>query len=63
MSGTPVTIERSVIVESDPEMVFGFLIGPHLMSEWFGISHVPGERRECFCDQLAGHMANKEAHQ
>lgn len=40
MSQTPVTIERSVVIEADPETVFGFLIDPDLMAEWFGISHV-----------------------
>ena len=40
MSEAPVTIERSVIIEADPETVFGFLLDPNLMAEWFGISHV-----------------------
>ena len=40
MSEVPVTIEHSVIIEADPETVFGFLIDPRIMAEWFGISHV-----------------------
>lgn len=40
MNQEPVTIERSVIIDADPETVFGFLIDPELMAEWFGISHV-----------------------
>jgi len=40
MSPELVTIERSVIIEADPETVFGFLIDANLMAEWFGISHV-----------------------
>jgi uncharacterized protein YndB with AHSA1/START domain len=40
VSEAQLTIERSVIIEADPETVFGFLIDPNLMAEWFGISHV-----------------------
>ena len=40
MRQEPVTIERSVIIEADPATVFGFLIDPKLMAEWFGLSHV-----------------------
>jgi uncharacterized protein YndB with AHSA1/START domain len=40
VSQTPVTIERSVVIEADSKTVFGFLIDPKLMAEWFGISHV-----------------------
>jgi uncharacterized protein YndB with AHSA1/START domain len=40
VSEVPVTIEHSVIIEADPETVFGVLIDPRLMAEWFGISHV-----------------------
>jgi uncharacterized protein YndB with AHSA1/START domain len=40
VSQKPVTVERSVIIEADPETVFGFLIDPKLMAEWFGISHL-----------------------
>lgn len=40
MSETSATIEYSIIIEADPETVFGFLIEPELMAEWFGVSHV-----------------------
>jgi hypothetical protein len=40
VSEVPVTIERSVIIEAEPETVFGFLIDPRFMAESFGISHV-----------------------
>ena len=40
MSQESVTIERSVIIEADPETVFSFLIDPKLMAEWFGITHI-----------------------
>ena len=39
MSEEPVTVERSVFIEAEPETVFGFLVDPALMAEWFGISH------------------------
>jgi uncharacterized protein YndB with AHSA1/START domain len=40
VSQVPVTIEHSLIIEADPDTVFGFLIDPRLMAKWFGISHV-----------------------
>jgi uncharacterized protein YndB with AHSA1/START domain len=40
MSEEPIPVQRTVFIEAEPELVFGFLVDPVLMAEWFGISHV-----------------------
>jgi uncharacterized protein YndB with AHSA1/START domain len=40
MSTEGAPVERSIFIDADPEAVFGFLVDPALMAEWFGISHV-----------------------
>jgi uncharacterized protein YndB with AHSA1/START domain len=40
MSAEATPVERSIFIEAEPETVFGFLVDPALMAEWFGISHV-----------------------
>jgi len=40
MSAEAAPVERSIFIEAEPETVFGFLVDPALMAEWFGISHV-----------------------
>lgn len=39
MSGEGGVIEREIFIAASPETVFGFLVDPLLMAEWFGISH------------------------
>ena len=39
MSGERGVIEREIFIAAAPETVFGFLVDPVLMAEWFGISH------------------------
>lgn len=39
MSGEGGVIEREIFIATSPETVFGFLVDPLLMAEWFGISH------------------------
>jgi uncharacterized protein YndB with AHSA1/START domain len=40
MSAEAGPVEQSIFIEAEPETVFGFLVDPVLMAEWFGISHV-----------------------
>jgi uncharacterized protein YndB with AHSA1/START domain len=40
MSESPVTLQRTLVIEADPETVFEFLVNPALMAEWFGMRHV-----------------------
>jgi uncharacterized protein YndB with AHSA1/START domain len=40
MSAEAAPVERSIFIEAEPETVFGFLVDPILMAEWFGFSHV-----------------------
>jgi uncharacterized protein YndB with AHSA1/START domain len=48
MSEESIPVQRTVFIEAGPEIVFGFLVDPALMAEWFGISPVleakPGGR-------------------
>lgn len=34
-----VVVERKILVAASPETIFGFLVDPALMAQWFGISH------------------------
>jgi uncharacterized protein YndB with AHSA1/START domain len=45
MSEESIPVERTVFIEAEPEIVFGFLVDPTLMAEWFGISHVLEAKR------------------
>src|SRR6516162_8794871 len=40
MSKEAAAVERTTFIEAEPETMFGFLVNPSLMAEWFGISHV-----------------------
>jgi len=39
MSSVAGMIERAIFIEAPPETVFGFLIDPELMAQWFGLFH------------------------
>jgi uncharacterized protein YndB with AHSA1/START domain len=62
MSKRPVTIQRTLIIEADPETVFEFLIDPELMAEWFGIRHIlePGVGGTIEVEVSPGNIATGE---
>jgi uncharacterized protein YndB with AHSA1/START domain len=54
VSGERSVIEREIFIAAAPETVFGFLVDPALMAEWFGLTHtVEAHPGGVFCVEVS----------